>query len=55
VSPPTWRTCLGCTLSIPRDRIACSRGWWRLPLEVRNLVPGLTRTRTAAEWFKDNP
>jgi hypothetical protein len=55
VSAATERKCLGCTLPIPRERLTCSGCWWRLPLEVRNMAPGLARARTAAEWFKDNP
>lgn len=52
---PTDRQCLGCRVPIVAGTLTCFKCWLRLPLELRQMKPGLVRTRAMAEWFRINP
>ena len=51
---PTARRCIGCKWPIVAGTLTCFKCWLRLPLNLREMKPGLARARAMADWFRSN-
>ena len=64
---PTHECPCGCGAQIERDKLACKRGWFRLPADLRHSINQAYRLRhsvpaahsqvlaEALAWYRDNP